>query len=127
MEMILLRLLESGGPLGVLAATVIIAVGVILFLRARGVIGFAAPPEKDKTLNRLESIAVSVSDIDKRLQDVERDLRQRPNYDDFHQIEIAMVRLEETLHGFGRSTEATRHSVTRIENYLLEYGKLKNV
>ena len=118
MESILLSLLEKGGPLGFMIAFIVIMFGVGAFLRQKGLL-----PASGKTatvdLDRLSSIDTKLGVVDRRLTDVEHDLRNRPTRRELHELDIAITKLDGRIDGIEKITTATNHMVWRIEQHFM--------
>lgn len=118
MDQLLSTLLKSGGPLGIFAAVIIVMVVVSVYLRQKG-FGVGS---KDKIFahEQLSSIDSKLGKIDRRLSDVEFDLRNRPTRSEVHDLEISVAQMDERLKSIDRGVQATSEAVTSINTFMRE-------
>lgn len=118
MEEILLGLLAKGGPLGTLIAMLISVLAIGVLARQKGWLSIG---DKTRVVDHddLSSINSKLGGIDKRLTDVEHDLKNRPTREEVHNLDISVTKLDGRMDGIERVTNATNHAVNRIEEHLL--------
>lgn len=118
MDQLLTQLLNTGGPLGIIAAVMIITTVVGLWVRQKGILS-VGENSKLVSKDRLSSIDNQLGAIDSRLTSVESDLRNRPTREEIHALEIAVTKIDGRIDGVVSVTNATNHAVNRIEEYML--------
>ena len=123
----IVQLGQIAGPLGL----VIIALGffVMWFVSKKGWSGFGDKSKMisttriDKLDAKLNNISSRVGHIDQRVAELENDLQDRPTKNDFHKLELQMVRQDEQIRAVSDSVKAVHASQLRIEEFLYNLAK----
>jgi cytochrome oxidase assembly protein ShyY1 len=110
LENFFFNLTSQQGPVVAAIASVLVIIGGVV-LRTRGWISADKAPAP--TTNGLADLNGKVSKIETRLTQVENDMRHLPTRDEFHKMDVALVRLETVVVG-------TSAAVSRIEGFLLD-------
>ena len=118
-EDFLIDLALQGGPIGIVVTIAVVGIGY--FLRGRNWSIFS---DKSKIVatGELQEIGKRLDHIDNRVQEVERDIQNRPTRGEFHQLQIAMTKLGGRIDGVNGSLTRIDKAVTRIEDFMLNHS-----
>jgi hypothetical protein len=101
---------------GLLAASIVTIVGFYLKSKSGG---RSPAPDRNDPSAKIETVAKRLDGFDKRLARVESDIEHLPTREEFHQMELGMVKLQERTVGIERTTESTGRAVGRIEDFMI--------
>ncbi len=101
---------------GLFASSAVIITGLYLKFKAEGK---SPPADRLDTSTKIETVAKRLDGFDKRLARVESDIEHLPTREEFHQMELGMVKLQERTVGIERTTESTGRAVGRIEDFMI--------
>lgn len=89
-----------------------------VYLRQKGLVSIG---DKTKVIMKddLSSINTKLGGIDRRLGEVENDLKYRPTRREVHDLELSMTRLETEVISIKETTEKTNRGVNRIEEFMM--------
>lgn len=126
MENVLAALLaERGEIVAGVAAALVIAGGLVLRWT-----GMRHPERTSVSTGNLRKVSEKVaaiddhlSKVDQRLGRVETEISHMPTRKEFHEMDIALTRLDAKISGVETISKSTGHAVGRIEGFLLDYTK----
>jgi len=118
-ENIILSILEHGGLAGAVVVIVVLLGG--FYLAKKG--WLTSSRGEVVSSSQLSELKTAVSNLDTRVTMVEGDMKHLPTRDEFHELQIAVVRTDERMTGLEKTTTATNHAVLRIEDFMINTGK----
>lgn len=121
-EDFLIDLALQGGPIGIVVAVAVLGIGY--FLRGK-VATIFSDKSKIVATGELKEIGQRLDQIDSRVQEVERDVQNRPTRDEFHQLQLQLTKMGGRIELSNSSITVIRSAVTRIEDFMLNYSDRK--
>lgn len=116
MEELTQILIEYGGVTGVIAVAALVALSLVVKVKGFALFG-ATKPSVDAS-----DVQKSLAAVNRRLDRIEVDLEQRPTRDDFFSLKLSFTKQDEQLKAVLAGSEATRHAVNRMEQYMIDYA-----
>lgn len=118
-DKLLVPLIQHGGVAGMIVFGAVIVLGMIL--RAKTSAGGKPPPRTET--EELAKISTKLTNIDRRVTDIEHDLKNRPTRDEFHEITLILAKHNGRFDLIETITKGTGAAVARLEDHLLDIDK----